>query len=54
MPRALAQPKEILDAAISEALANPYSSLPLGLNPPSMEGVLAELQKNGDGMDIHW
>ncbi|BBN16842.1 protein MpGARP8 [Marchantia polymorpha subsp. ruderalis] len=40
-------PKEILDAAISEALANPWTPLPLGLKPPSMEGVMAELQRQG-------
>ncbi|CAK9877832.1 unnamed protein product [Sphagnum jensenii] len=39
--------KEILDAAISEALANPWTPPPLGLKPPSMEGVIAELQRQG-------
>lgn len=39
--------KGILDAAISEALANPCTPLPLGLKPPSMEGVMAELQRQG-------
>lgn len=37
----------VLDAAISEALANPSTPLPLGLKPPSMDGVLAELDKQG-------
>ncbi|CAM6105531.1 unnamed protein product [Calypogeia fissa] len=40
-------PKEILDAAISEALANPCTPLPLGLKSPSMELVIAELQRQG-------
>lgn len=41
--------QEILDAAIaiSEALANPWTPPPLGLKPPSMEGVIAELQRQG-------
>lgn len=43
----LPQPKEILDAAISEALSNPWKPLPLGLKPPSMELVMAELQRQG-------
>eukprot|EP00897_Mesotaenium_endlicherianum_P005013 jgi/Mesen1/453/ME000101S10682 len=43
----LMPPKGILDAAISEALANPFTPLPLGLKPPSMEGVMAELQRQG-------
>lgn len=40
-------PKELLDAAISEALSNPWTPLPLGLKPPSMESVMAELQRQG-------
>eukprot|EP00250_Pteridium_aquilinum_P013496 c21371_g1_i1 orf=513-2549(-) len=40
-------PKEVLDAAISEALSNPWTPLPLGLKPPSMESVMAELQRQG-------
>ncbi len=39
--------KVILHAAISEALANPWTPPPLGLKPPSMEGVIAELQRQG-------
>lgn len=39
--------KEVLDAAIGEALANPWTPPPLGLKPPSMEGVIAELQRQG-------
>jgi hypothetical protein len=37
----------VLHAAISEALANPWTPPPLGLKPPSMEGVIAELQRQG-------
>lgn len=40
-------PKDLLNAAISEALSNPWMSLPLGLKPPSMESVMAELQRQG-------
>jgi len=40
-------PKEILDAVISEALANPCTPLPLGLKPPSAAGVMAELCRQG-------
>eukprot|EP00850_Spirogloea_muscicola_P000466 SM000002S05546 [mRNA] locus=s2:699888:702464:- [translate_table: standard] len=39
--------KEILEATIREALANPCTPLPLGLRPPSMEGVMAELERQG-------
>jgi SHAQKYF class myb-like DNA-binding protein len=46
-PSDINPPKEILDAAISEALANPWTPLPLGLKPPSMELVMAELQRQG-------
>lgn len=37
----------ILDEAISKALADPLMPLPLGLKPPSMEKVMAELQRQG-------
>ncbi|KAJ7557016.1 hypothetical protein O6H91_05G108700 [Diphasiastrum complanatum] len=39
--------KEVVDAVINEALNNPIMPLPLGLKPPSMESVIAELQKQG-------
>ncbi|XP_058100580.1 probable transcription factor GLK1 [Magnolia sinica] len=39
--------KETVDAAIGDVLAKPWLPLPLGLKPPSMEGVLVELQKQG-------
>lgn len=40
-------PQEILDAVISEALANPCTPLPLGLKPPSVAAVMAELFRQG-------
>ncbi|KAH7447420.1 hypothetical protein KP509_01G106700 [Ceratopteris richardii] len=40
-------PRDLLDAAISEALRNPLTPPPLGLKPPSMESVMAELQRQG-------
>uniref|UniRef100_A0A1D1Y9Q2 Putative transcription factor GLK1 n=1 Tax=Anthurium amnicola TaxID=1678845 RepID=A0A1D1Y9Q2_9ARAE len=39
--------KECIDAAIGDVLAKPWSPLPLGLKPPSLESVLAELQRQG-------
>ncbi|KAJ7542910.1 hypothetical protein O6H91_09G016800 [Diphasiastrum complanatum] len=39
--------KQIVDAAISEALSNPSLPLPLGLKSPSIESVMAELQQEG-------
>ncbi|KAL5998875.1 glucokinase [Asimina triloba] len=38
---------ETVDAAIGDVLAKPWQPLPLGLKPPSMESVLAELHKEG-------
>ncbi|CAI5997474.1 unnamed protein product [Closterium sp. NIES-65] len=43
----LIEANDILDAAISEALTNPSTPLPLGLKPPSVDGVLEELNKQG-------
>lgn len=40
-------PKEVIDEAFKEALNNPWTPLPLGLKPPSMESVMAELQRQG-------
>lgn len=40
-------PKETVDAAISEVLRNPFTPLPLGLKPPSLESVITELQSQG-------
>ncbi|XP_031473216.1 probable transcription factor GLK1 [Nymphaea colorata] len=39
--------KETIDAAIGDVLTKPWQPLPLGLKPPSLEGVLAELQRQG-------
>eukprot|EP00475_Leptophrys_vorax_P016428 TRINITY_DN22880_c0_g1_i3.p1 TRINITY_DN22880_c0_g1~~TRINITY_DN22880_c0_g1_i3.p1 ORF type:complete len:413 (+),score=34.55 TRINITY_DN22880_c0_g1_i3:97-1335(+) len=43
---------DILDAAITEALTNPTAPLPLGLKPPSLDGVLNELNKQGITMPL--
>eukprot|EP00475_Leptophrys_vorax_P016427 TRINITY_DN22880_c0_g1_i1.p1 TRINITY_DN22880_c0_g1~~TRINITY_DN22880_c0_g1_i1.p1 ORF type:complete len:575 (+),score=50.10 TRINITY_DN22880_c0_g1_i1:156-1880(+) len=43
----LSDANDILDAAITEALSNPTAPLPLGLKPPSVDGVLEELNKQG-------
>lgn len=40
-------PKEVIDEAFKEALKNPWTPLPLGLKPPLMESVMAELQRQG-------
>lgn len=40
-------PQETVDAAINEVLRNPFIPLPLGLKPPSLESVVAELQRQG-------
>lgn len=39
--------KEKVDAAISEVLSNPWTPLPIGLKSPSLESVMAELQRQG-------
>ncbi|URE08575.1 Myb-like DNA-binding domain containing protein [Musa troglodytarum] len=39
--------KESIDAAIGDVLAKPWLPLPLRLKPPSLDSVLAELQKQG-------
>ncbi|KAF3794609.1 Transcription activator [Nymphaea thermarum] len=39
--------KETIDAAIGDVLTKPWQPLPLGLKPPSLEGVLTELQRQG-------
>lgn len=41
------QSKESLDAAIGDVLAKPWLPLPLGLKPPSIDGVMVELQRQG-------
>lgn len=39
--------KESIDEAIGDVLSKPWSPLPLGLKPPSVDGVLVELQRQG-------
>ncbi|XP_022848511.1 transcription activator GLK1-like [Olea europaea var. sylvestris] len=39
--------KESIDAAIGDALSKPWLPLPLGLKPPSIDGVMVELQHQG-------
>ncbi|KAF8008007.1 hypothetical protein BT93_K1864 [Corymbia citriodora subsp. variegata] len=39
--------RENVDAAIEEVLSKPWQGLPLGLKPPSLDGVLRELQRQG-------
>ncbi|KAJ4981800.1 hypothetical protein NE237_032637 [Protea cynaroides] len=39
--------KESIDAAIGDVLSKPWLPLPLGLKPPSVEGVMVELQRQG-------
>ncbi|KAE8662311.1 hypothetical protein F3Y22_tig00113548pilonHSYRG00089 [Hibiscus syriacus] len=39
--------RECIDAAIGEVLSKPWLPLPIGLKPPSTDGVLAELQRQG-------
>ena len=41
------QPKEVIDESFKEVLNNPWIALPLGLKTPSMESVMAELQRQG-------
>ncbi|XP_073159364.1 probable transcription factor GLK1 isoform X2 [Henckelia pumila] len=40
-------PKENIDAIIGDVLSKPWLPLPLGLKPPSIDGVLIELQREG-------
>ncbi|XP_042059077.1 transcription activator GLK1-like [Salvia splendens] len=39
--------KESIDAAIGDVLKKPWLPLPLGLKPPSMDSVMAELRRKG-------
>ncbi|PKU76735.1 putative transcription factor GLK1 [Dendrobium catenatum] len=39
--------KESIDAALGDVLAQPWLPLPLGLKPPSLDSVMAELHKQG-------
>lgn len=45
--RRLQQSKESVDAAIGDVLSKPWQPLPLGLKPPSVDGVLGELHRQG-------
>ncbi|XP_050208022.1 transcription activator GLK1-like [Mercurialis annua] len=38
---------ESIDAAIGDVLVKPWLPLPLGLKPPSLDGVIGELQRQG-------
>ncbi|XP_056844207.1 transcription activator GLK1 isoform X2 [Raphanus sativus] len=38
---------ESVDAAIGDVLTRPWLPLPLGLNPPAVEGVITELHRHG-------
>ncbi|EPS59647.1 hypothetical protein M569_15159, partial [Genlisea aurea] len=38
---------ESVDAAIGDVLSQPWLPLPLGLKPPSVESVVAELRRQG-------
>ncbi|KAK3016779.1 hypothetical protein RJ639_006452, partial [Escallonia herrerae] len=39
--------EEVIDKVVKEAISKPWLPLPLGLKPPSTEGVLNELSKQG-------
>ncbi|KAL1562766.1 glucokinase [Salvia divinorum] len=39
--------KESIDAAIGDVLKKPWLPLPLGLKPPSIDGVMVELRRQG-------
>ncbi|GMH22609.1 hypothetical protein Nepgr_024452 [Nepenthes gracilis] len=39
--------EEVIDKAVKEAISKPWLPLPIGLKPPSTEGVLAELSRQG-------
>ncbi|CAF2091550.1 hypothetical protein BRARA_F03760 [Brassica rapa] len=38
---------ESIDAALGDVITKPWLPLPLGLNPPSVDGVMTELQRQG-------
>ncbi|WOL06981.1 putative transcription factor GLK1 [Canna indica] len=44
--------KESIDAAIGDVLAKPWLSLPIGLRPPPLHKVLAELERQGVSADV--
>jgi len=41
------QSNESIDAAIGDVISKPWLPLPLGLKPPSVDGVMTELQRQG-------
>jgi hypothetical protein len=41
------QAQEVIDKVVKEAISKPWLPLPLGLKPPSTDGVLAELSRQG-------
>jgi hypothetical protein len=41
------QAEEVVDKVVKEAISKPWLPLPIGLKPPSMDGVLDELTKQG-------
>lgn len=41
------QTEEVIDKVVKEAITKPWLPLPLGLKPPSTEGVLDELSRQG-------
>lgn len=41
------QAEEVVDKVVKEAINKPWLPLPLGLKPPSMDSVMAELTKQG-------
>ncbi|KAM7503371.1 hypothetical protein LguiB_002275 [Lonicera macranthoides] len=44
---ALGVSKESIDAVIGDVLTKPWQPLPLGLKPPSLDGVMVELNRHG-------
>jgi hypothetical protein len=41
------QAEEDIDNVVKEAISKPWLPLPIGLNPPSTDSVLAELSRQG-------
>lgn len=41
------QAEEAVDNAVKEAISKPWLPLPIGLKPPSIDSVLAELSRQG-------
>ena len=47
----LSLPEELVSEAITEALANPHTPLPIGLKLPCVSGIVAELKQQGYDVD---